>query len=135
MRLSKASYFADFVVCPPIVITLMIAALWRESLRSWIEASFACLAGIAVWTFLEYVIHRVVLHEVRFFAEMHDMHHDQPEGFRRHANMVEPRHGLLRRGAAIVVGNRFRSSERIYRRFDARLSLVRQCPPRGSSLA
>ena len=81
MRLSKASYFADFVVYPPIVVTLMIAALWREPPRSWIEASFACLAGIAVWTFLEYVIHRVVLHEVRFFAEMHDMHHDQPTGF------------------------------------------------------
>jgi len=67
MRLSKASYFADFVVYPPIVVTLMIAALWREPPRSWIEASFACLAGIAVWTFLEYVIHRVVLHEVRFW--------------------------------------------------------------------
>src|SRR5713101_4858735 len=49
--------------------------------------------------------------------------------------MVEPRHDLLRRAAAIVVGNRSPSCERNYRRFDAGLSLVRQCPPPGSSLA
>src|ERR1700730_7057218 len=29
MRLSKASYFADFVVYPPIVIMLIIVAPWR----------------------------------------------------------------------------------------------------------
>src|SRR5260370_31152880 len=81
MRLSKASYFADFVVYPPIVVTLMIAALWREAPRSWIEASFACLAGIAVWAFLEYVIPRVVLHEVRVFSQIPDNPHDHPTGF------------------------------------------------------
>ena len=77
----QSQLFCQLVVYPPIVIMLMIVAPWRESPRSWIEAAFACLAGVMVWTLLEYVIHRIVLHEVQFFAEMHYMHHDQPTGF------------------------------------------------------
>src|SRR5260370_15188429 len=49
--------------------------------------------------------------------------------------MVAPGHDLRRRPAAIVGGVRFPSCERNSRRFDAGLSLVRQCPPSGSSLA
>ena len=81
MRLSKASYFADFFVYPPAVALLMVAALWLGAPGSWKESLIACLAGIAVWTLLEYLIHRFVLHEVRYFAQMHDMHHADPAGF------------------------------------------------------
>ena len=65
MRLSKASYCADFVVYPPIVVGLAVAALRRSTGLSWIEWSIACLAGIGAWTIIEYVIHWVLLHEVK----------------------------------------------------------------------
>jgi sterol desaturase/sphingolipid hydroxylase (fatty acid hydroxylase superfamily) len=81
MRLSKRGYFADFVVYPPAVMALAVAATWPGSTLSW--RGFVCVfgAGIAAWTLLEYFIHRVVLHEVRYFAIMHEMHHDDPGGF------------------------------------------------------
>ena len=81
MHLSKASYFADFAVYPPVVLTLLILALRHAPSLVWIEWLIACFAGIAVWTLLEYVIHRVVLHRIPFFATMHDVHHQDPEGF------------------------------------------------------
>jgi sterol desaturase/sphingolipid hydroxylase (fatty acid hydroxylase superfamily) len=81
MRLSRSGYFADFVVYPPVATMLIVAAMRPGSLVSWREAVVACAAGVVVWTLLEYIIHRVVLHEVRYFAMMHEMHHDDPGGF------------------------------------------------------
>jgi sterol desaturase/sphingolipid hydroxylase (fatty acid hydroxylase superfamily) len=81
MRLSKGGYFADFVVYPPVAVMLITTAVRPGSPLSWREAMLVCAAGIAVWTLLEYLIHRVVLHEVRYFATMHEMHHDDPGDF------------------------------------------------------
>src|SRR6266852_9981819 len=47
VRLSKASYFADFAVYPPVVLALLILALRQAPSLVWIEWSIACLAGIA----------------------------------------------------------------------------------------
>jgi hypothetical protein len=46
MRLSKASYFADFAVYPPVVLMLLLIALWHAALLVWIEWFISCLAGI-----------------------------------------------------------------------------------------
>jgi len=81
MRLSKGGYFADFVVYPPVAVMLIAAAVRPGSPLSWSESVLVCVAGVAVWTLLEYIIHRVVLHEVRYFAAMHEMHHDDPGDF------------------------------------------------------
>ncbi len=78
MRLSRAGYFADFVVYPPIVVALVACAASQATILSWLYWSGMCVLGIAIWTLLEYLIHRAVLHRVRFFAEMHDMHHESP---------------------------------------------------------
>jgi len=80
MRLSKASYFADFAVYPPAVLALLILALRHAPFLVWIEWSIACLGGVAAWTFVEYVMHRGVLHGIRFFAAMHDLHHEDHKG-------------------------------------------------------
>ena len=68
MRLSKAGYFADFAVYPPVVVALLTLALRHAPSLVWVKWSIACLAGIAAWTLVEYVIHRGVLHRIRFFA-------------------------------------------------------------------
>jgi sterol desaturase/sphingolipid hydroxylase (fatty acid hydroxylase superfamily) len=80
MRLSKTGYYADFIVYPSIILMLSTAALCRTPFPFWIEWSVACLIGIATWTFLEYVFHRIVFHRVQFFAEFHAMHHEDPTG-------------------------------------------------------
>lgn len=81
MRLSKSSYFADFVVYPPSAGVLIAAALWPGSRLSWTASVLAVLTGLAVWTLVEYITHRFILHEVRYLAAMHELHHDDPNGF------------------------------------------------------
>src|SRR6266536_309422 len=80
IRLSKVGYFIDFVIYPPIVMALLAGAVGSGSPLSW-KVWFAFLVGIAAWTFLEYVIHRFILHEIAYFAAMHEMHHADPCGF------------------------------------------------------
>jgi sterol desaturase/sphingolipid hydroxylase (fatty acid hydroxylase superfamily) len=81
MRLSKASYYADFVVYPPIVLTLAAAVLRAPTSRAVLGWVLACLGGIAGWTLIEYVFHRFVLHRFPYVAQMHEMHHRNPTAF------------------------------------------------------
>ena len=37
-----------------------------------------CVTGIALWTLIEYFIHRIVLHHVSPFRELHALHHATP---------------------------------------------------------
>jgi sterol desaturase/sphingolipid hydroxylase (fatty acid hydroxylase superfamily) len=81
MRLSKASYYADFVVYPPMVLTLAAVALRAPTSLALLVWVVACTCGIAAWTLIEYVFHRFVLHRLPYVAQMHDMHHDNPSAF------------------------------------------------------
>jgi sterol desaturase/sphingolipid hydroxylase (fatty acid hydroxylase superfamily) len=84
MQLSKISYYSDFVVYPIAVVALTAAGvrfappsggmLW---LGEWL---LACLCGIAIWTLLEYGLHRVALHFMAYFSPMHALHHADPLG-------------------------------------------------------
>ena len=38
----------------------------------------ACVAGLVLWTFLEYAIHRIALHRMPVFSPMHSLHHGEP---------------------------------------------------------
>jgi sterol desaturase/sphingolipid hydroxylase (fatty acid hydroxylase superfamily) len=42
---------------------------------SWLAA---VVVGAALWTLVEYVIHRFILHHVVFIRDMHDLHHRAP---------------------------------------------------------
>jgi sterol desaturase/sphingolipid hydroxylase (fatty acid hydroxylase superfamily) len=78
MQLSKFSYYSDFVVYPVVVISLAGANFshitWPAA-REWLAA---CLAGLMLWTFLEYVLHRIALHRMPVFSPMHSLHHGAP---------------------------------------------------------
>jgi sterol desaturase/sphingolipid hydroxylase (fatty acid hydroxylase superfamily) len=84
MQLSKVSYYSDFVVYP-IVMTALIAADLRygdePGGRLWLGTwMLACLSGAAIWTLLEYGLHRVALHFMAYFSPMHALHHANPLG-------------------------------------------------------
>lgn len=72
------AYYADFIVYPPIAGGL-IAGYFTLAYDGrpfiWLAAF---LAGCAVWTLTEYIIHRVVLHHVFYIRDMHDQHHRSP---------------------------------------------------------
>jgi len=78
MQLSKVSYYADFVVYPPVIVasavTGLVGAQWPVA-AVWFSAA---LAGFVFWTFMEYLLHRVALHRMRYFSPMHGLHHSAP---------------------------------------------------------
>jgi sterol desaturase/sphingolipid hydroxylase (fatty acid hydroxylase superfamily) len=78
MKLGKALYFGDFVAIPVAIAALGAWTIPGRGLIGPVEwlASFA--AGLFVWTFVEYVVHRWVFHEVPFFEKYHDAHHAEP---------------------------------------------------------
>jgi len=81
MRLSRAAYFADFVVYPPVIATLLTTALQPASPMCWKKAVVCVAGGLVVWTFIEYIAHRFFLHELPYLADIHEAHHDDPRGF------------------------------------------------------
>ena len=78
MQLSKTAYYGDFGVYVVLVggITLTAAMLddWA-SFRQWLEA---LVTGFGIWTLIEYVLHRFVLHGLPGFSALHDRHHVSP---------------------------------------------------------
>ncbi|MGA2779283.1 MAG: sterol desaturase family protein [Steroidobacteraceae bacterium] len=78
MVLSKATYYADFFLYPPVLVALAATGLARAD---WYAASIwfaGAIAGFVFWTFLEYLLHRVALHYMPYFSPMHGVHHAAP---------------------------------------------------------
>ncbi len=75
---SAVGYYADFFVYPFVLIALMAATLWSGADFDPLLWIVAVLAGLAFWTLAEYIIHRVVLHNVGYFRDLHDQHHASP---------------------------------------------------------
>jgi sterol desaturase/sphingolipid hydroxylase (fatty acid hydroxylase superfamily) len=81
MRPSKLTYYADFVVYPVVIVGLAAAGLPRATWAYRAEWLCAAVAGFVIWTLLEYVLHRSVLHNKTYFAPMHGEHHAAPLAF------------------------------------------------------
>ena len=78
MRLTKWGYHADFFLYPAIVLAFSLHGLWREPAvlaGAWV---LAAASGVVVWTLLEYLLHRVVLHQLVPFKRLHELHHSRP---------------------------------------------------------
>jgi sterol desaturase/sphingolipid hydroxylase (fatty acid hydroxylase superfamily) len=82
MRLSKAGYYSDFYVYPIVILGLTASALMRASLADAAAWLGATLAGLVIWTLLEYAMHRVAFHRIAIFIPLHDEHHRAPLAYR-----------------------------------------------------
>ena len=78
MELSKALYFGDFVAIPVAIVALAAAAISERGFEAAGLWLLAFGAGLFVWTFVEYVVHRWVYHAIPFFEKFHDAHHNDP---------------------------------------------------------
>jgi sterol desaturase/sphingolipid hydroxylase (fatty acid hydroxylase superfamily) len=78
MRPSKLTYYADFVVYPVVIVGLAAVGLAGASWQSDTEWLCSAAAGFVIWTLLEYILHRSVLHRKTYFAPMHGEHHATP---------------------------------------------------------
>src|SRR5271166_1987453 len=81
MRLSKFSYYSDFAIYPVVCAALAAASVHGAGWISAAEWLAALATGLLLWTFLEYVLHRIPLHAMRWFAPMHAEHHSAPLAF------------------------------------------------------
>ena len=82
MRLSKWGYYADFTVYP-VVIAVLSAATLDDAVNARAVGAWAgaLLLGIGLWTFLEYWLHRIALHQTAYLARMHALHHRAPQDY------------------------------------------------------
>lgn len=87
--LSKVHFFIPLVIYIPVIVYLVYKALFVANLSigtfAWLVA-----AGLFVWTFVEYVLHRFVFHFVpkqkwalRLHFIFHGVHHDYPNDLKR----------------------------------------------------
>ncbi len=72
-------YYADFVVFPVVLFGLIVVAHWYGGAIHLGEAASAICGGIVIWTFIEYAVHRFVLHNGLFFSQDHQAHHAEPK--------------------------------------------------------
>ncbi|MEO8278280.1 MAG: sterol desaturase family protein [Ideonella sp.] len=77
-RLSRWGYYADFVVYPVLIVALMLLGLWRAAPGDTTRWLLAACAGLSVWTGLEYVLHRCLLHRLPILRTLHESHHHHP---------------------------------------------------------
>jgi sterol desaturase/sphingolipid hydroxylase (fatty acid hydroxylase superfamily) len=73
-RLSHSAFFADFFVYPIAAAAFIAFALFFD-LSRWMASVVAVFVGFAIWTLVEYLLHRFVLHHVKWVKEQHDVHH------------------------------------------------------------
>lgn len=77
-KFGKAAYHIDLAVylIAPVVATAVMFYFTKE------ERLFPILAAVIIgfvgWSFLEYILHRFVLHHLRPFKDWHGDHHQEP---------------------------------------------------------
>jgi sterol desaturase/sphingolipid hydroxylase (fatty acid hydroxylase superfamily) len=81
MQLSKLAYYSDFVAYPLIFVALAAIDMSHLSWTSGAEWLGAAMAGLILWTLMEYALHRIALHRMPYFSPMHGLHHAAPLAF------------------------------------------------------
>jgi sterol desaturase/sphingolipid hydroxylase (fatty acid hydroxylase superfamily) len=77
MSLGKVGYYGEFVVYPVVIVVLAAVVLWRASPERGAIGLAAFVAGVGLWTLVEYALHRYVLHHAPYIKEMHEAHHEE----------------------------------------------------------
>jgi sterol desaturase/sphingolipid hydroxylase (fatty acid hydroxylase superfamily) len=81
MQLSKLGYYSDFVVYPVVVTGFAVAALAGADWQAAVEWVGAAMTGVALWTLMEYVFHRMAFHRIAILVPLHGAHHKSPLAF------------------------------------------------------
>ena len=80
MFLTRFGYFADFYIYPALIPLLAAAGMMigPSGTARWLAIFLACLA---LWTLLEYLLHRFMFHHLPYIRDMHEEHHQHEKGF------------------------------------------------------
>jgi cyclopropane-fatty-acyl-phospholipid synthase len=72
------SYFADFAVYPLGIVCASSFLLRFEPREERLDVAAAIAGGLLGWSFLEYALHRFLLHGIEPFRSWHLEHHRRP---------------------------------------------------------
>jgi sterol desaturase/sphingolipid hydroxylase (fatty acid hydroxylase superfamily) len=75
-KMTPFTFFLDFYVYPAVILLCMAASIYYTNLLHTLTLT---LAGLALWTFAEYLLHRFVLHHWPYFVDMHMAHHAETQ--------------------------------------------------------
>jgi sterol desaturase/sphingolipid hydroxylase (fatty acid hydroxylase superfamily) len=78
MQLSRLGYYSDYVVYPLVITGLAAAAFAGDGAQESAAWFAAFLAGLGLWTLMEYFLHRFAFHRISLFVPMHGLHHTTP---------------------------------------------------------
>src|SRR6516164_4151662 len=81
MRQGPLAYFADMVVSPLLAGGLSTFALTHFTNYALVRWLATVMLGVALWTLIEYVTHRVIYHRVALFKKYHEAHHADPQAY------------------------------------------------------
>jgi len=71
-------YFAEFFIFPPLVLVATFIAFFGPNPPHALIWAAVFAAGLIAWTFIEYVLHRFVLHHAPLISGLHEQHHNNP---------------------------------------------------------
>lgn len=74
----KAAYWADFGIYGVAIFALLMFLILSGERIGTLQMIGFSLAGLVLWTFLEYVLHRFVLHGIQPSKSWHAQHHLRP---------------------------------------------------------
>jgi sterol desaturase/sphingolipid hydroxylase (fatty acid hydroxylase superfamily) len=77
----RIAYYADFAVYPVLIVASTLVIAGRSSPRHPVLALGFAVAGVVLWTLLEYFLHRFVLHGDTYIASLHEQHHAWPRAW------------------------------------------------------
>jgi sterol desaturase/sphingolipid hydroxylase (fatty acid hydroxylase superfamily) len=75
---SKAAYVADFAFYGLVILSLSGSVWWMAPQGQGGAIVTIIAAGVLMWTVMEYLLHRFVLHGVQPFCDWHAEHHQRP---------------------------------------------------------
>jgi len=78
MRLSKIFYFSEFLLFPVFVVTAASFAFRDLAAPRFIVLALVYCIGLASWTLIEYLLHRVFFHHAPLLTPIHERHHISP---------------------------------------------------------
>jgi len=78
MPINKFLYFGDFFAIPIAVVVFACLSHRGSGVYAFPEYLAAAFFGVALWTLVEYLIHRFVYHHAPILSPLHDQHHKRP---------------------------------------------------------
>ncbi len=81
MPMNKFLYFGDFVAIPVAILVFAYLSHLGSGYAVIAEYLATVMVGVAVWTLVEYLIHRFVYHHAPILSPLHDEHHKKPNEF------------------------------------------------------